>query len=173
MDVVTAEDGCRTFASMLPSIPSPNVTFPDAPKRPRRSWTPVEQAAHLTDFAASGLSATAFCRRLGIRRATLARWRQRAAAAPAARPALRRVEARRGERRPGAAGFAAVTVVADAAGLPGLPAPSPSPAAPVPPSLSLVLRAPSGVAADVAGLDVATAAALLRAVLTPPPAGAA
>jgi len=149
-------------------LPSPNVTAPDAPKRPRRSWPPAEQAAHLADFAASGLSATAFCRRLGIRRATLARWRQRAAPTP------RRLE-HRVARRPGAVGFAAVTVVPDAA---HGPAPSASPAAaPLAPSLTsslaLVLRAPSGVAADVTGLDLAAAAALLRAVLTPAGAGAA
>ncbi len=157
---------------MLPSIPSPNVTSPDAPKRPRRSWTPAEQAAHLADCAASALSATAFCRRLGIRRATLARWRQRAAAGPTPRPA----EGPRVERRPSAAGagFAAVTVVAEPArAVGGPPAPSALPAAPITRSLTLVLRAPSGVAADVAGLDVAAAAALLRAVLTPVPSGAA
>ena len=146
-------------------ITSPNITSPDAPKRPRRSWPPAEQAAHLADFAASGLSATAFCRRLGIRRATLARWRQRASATP------RRVE-HRGAGRPGAVGFAAVTVVPDAVHAAG-PAPSASPAAARAPSLTLVLRAPSGVAADVAGLDLATAVTLLRAVLTPATASVA
>ena len=143
-------------------ITSPNTTLPDASKRPRRSWTPAEQAAHLADFAASGLSATAFCRRLGIRRATLARWRQRAAGASTPR----RVEPRVA-RRPGAMGFAAVTVVPDTVRA-EVPAPSAAPAAPLSRSLTLVLRAPSGVAADVAGLDVAAAAALLHAVLTPP-----
>lgn len=141
---------------MTLSFPSPHVTDPDALKRPRRSWTPAEQAAHLADFTASGLSATAFCRRLGIRRATLARWRQRAAAAPTSRRVAPRVA-----RRPGAVGFATVTVVPDAA---YGPAPSASPVAPL---LTLVLRAPSGVVADVAGLDLATATALLRAVLAP------
>jgi len=132
-------------------IPSSNTTSPDAPKRPRRSWTPAEQAAHLTDFAASGLSATAFCRRLGIRRATLARWRQRAAVST---PIPRR------EARPRAlaAGFAAVAVVPEAVGVP----PSASP-----PALTLVLRAPTGVEAECAGLDVVGAAALLRVVLAP------
>ncbi len=152
---------------MTPFTTSPNAASPDAPKRPRRSWPPAEQAAHLADFAASGLSATAFCRRLGIRRATLARWRQRAAAVPAATAA----PARTTWRRAASAGFAAVTVVPDALG--GTPAPDVPSAAPLTPSLSLVLRAPSGVAADVAGLDVAAAAALLRAVLTPATAGAA
>ncbi len=146
---------------MTLSITSPNAPPPDAPKRPRRSWTPGEQAAHLADFGTSGLSATAFCRRLGIRRATLARWRQRAAADSTPHRVERRVA-----RRPGAVGFAAVTVVPDAAHA-AVPAPSASPAAPLAPSLTLVLRAPSGVAADVAGLDLAAAAALLRAVLTP------
>ncbi len=148
---------------MLPSIASPNVTTPDAPKRPRRSWTPAEQAAHLADFTASGLSATAFCRRLGIRRATLARWRQRAGAAPTAQPRpARPVPPRRGT----GTAFATVTVVPDAAR-----APTPSAPTPLAPSLTLVLRAPSGVAADVAGLDVAAAAALLRAVLAPAASG--
>ncbi len=152
---------------MLSFLPSPNTTSPDAPKRPRRSWTPAEQAAHLADFAASGLSATAFCRRLGIRRATLARWRQRASAAV---PSISRRAAR---PRVGAAGFAAVTVVPDVvhAEVP-VPAPSAAPPAPHTASLALVLRAPSGMVADVAGLDVATAAALLRAVLVPAGGGA-
>jgi len=79
------------------------------------------------------------------------------AASPTARSAPRRVE-----RRPGVAGFAAVTVVPDAARAVGAP-----PAPLVTPSLTLVLRAPSGVAAECAGLDVAGAAALLRAVLAP------
>ena len=136
---------------MLPASSSPNATSPDAPKRPRRSWTPTEQAAHLADFTASGLSATAFCRRLGIRRATLARWRERAAASPTRR---------RVERRHVAAGFAAVTVVPEAGGAPG-------PGTPPAPPLTLVLRAATGVEADVAGLDVAAAAALLRAVFAP------
>ncbi len=153
---------------MTLSLLSPNGMSADAPKRPRRSWTLAEQTTHLADFAASGLSATAFCRRLGIRRATLARWRQRAATT-AGRPP-RRVEAGHVARRPGASGFAAVTVVPDAA---HRPAPSASPAPPLPPVLALVLRAPSGMVADVAGLDVATAAALLRAVLTPATPGAA
>jgi len=151
---------------MLPSITSPNATSPDAPKRPRRSWTSAEQAARLADFAASGLSATAFCRRLDIRRATLARWRQRAAAGPPPR----RGAAPHVERRPGAAGFAAVTVVPEPA---HAPAPSAPVASPLPRLLTLVLRAATGVEAECAGLDVATAAALLRAVLTPAPAGAA
>lgn len=154
------------------SITSPNVTSPGVAKRPRRSWTPAEQAAHLADFTASGLSATAFCRRLGIERATLARWRQRASTTGPAR-------GRRATRPPaGAAGFAAVTVASEAA---PVERPDPTPCATwtvpstpsLPRSLTLVLRAPSGVAADVAGLDVATAAMLLRAVLTPaagPPA---
>ncbi len=146
---------------MLPSLASPNTTSPDALKRPRRSWTPAEQAAHLADFAASGLSATAFCRRLGIRRATLARWRQRAAAAPTPPPPRTRPAP---PPRAAGTGFAAVTVVPDES---GAPAPGAPPVAPHPRSLTLVLRAPSGVAADVAGLDVAAAAALLRAVLVP------
>ena len=137
---------------MTLSLPSPHGTPPDAPKRPRRSWTVAEQAADVADFAASGLSATAFCRRLGIRRATVARWRQRATAGPTSRPA---------RRRPAAATFAAVTVVPD-------PPRDAAPGAPPTAACSLVLRAPSGVTADVAGLDVATAAALLRAVLMPP-----
>ncbi len=146
---------------MTLSSTSPNVTLPEAPKRPRRSWTPGEQAAHLAEFAASGLSATAFCRRLGIRRATLARWRQRASAAVPPVP-------RRDARPRTAAGFAAVTVVPEAAPAEALvPAPSAPQAPPLPRSLSVVLRAPSGVAADVTGLDLATAAALLRAVLAP------
>ena len=150
---------------------SPDLAPLETPKRPRRSWTPAEQAAHLADFAASGLSATAFCRRLGIRRATLARWRQRASAA------LPPVPHRAARPRAVAAGFAAVTVVPDPAHAPApVPAPSASPTplvASLTPSLALVLRAPSGVVADVAGRDVATAAALLHAVLTPATAGAA
>ncbi len=144
---------------MTLSLSSPNITPPEATKRPRRSWPPAEQAAHLADFAASGLSATAFCRRLGIRRATLARWRQRAATTTPG-PTPRPVAGRRVEPPRAAAGFAAVTVVADVADVPPPGAPPPGP-------LTLVLRAPSGVAADVAGLDVATATALLRAVLAP------
>ncbi len=155
---------------MLPSTSSPNVTSPDAPKRPRRSWTPAEQAAHLADFAASALSATAFYRRLGIRRATLARWRQRAGAAPAVQPRpARPVPPRRGT----GTAFAAVTVVPDAARAVGATLTPSAPPMPLAASLTLVLRAPSGVAADVAGLDVAAAAALLRAVLAPAASGVA
>ena len=143
---------------MTLDIASPNGTSPDTPKRPRRSWTLAEQTAYVADFAASGLSATAFCRRLGIRRATLARWRQRAAGVPTPRRAAPRIT------RSGAGGFAAVTVVPDAAPTEAVvPARSTLSTAP----LALVLRAPSGVVADVAGLNVATAAALLRAVLAP------
>ena len=54
-----------------------------------------------------------------------------------------------------------------------MPTPSAAPHMPLAPSLTLVLRAPSGVVADVADLDLATTAALLRAVLTPATAGAA
>lgn len=140
---------------MTIALPSPNDTPPDAPKRPRRSWSVAEQAAYVADFTASGLSATAFCRRLGIRRATLARWRQRAAAGPAPR---------RAHRRPGPATFAAVTVVPDPP-RDVVPVPGAPPLA----ALTLALRAPSGVVADVAGLDLAAAAALLRAVLVPTP----
>ncbi|HEY0778367.1 MAG TPA: hypothetical protein VGD56_10425 [Gemmatirosa sp.] len=131
---------------MLPAISSPNTTPPDASKRPRRSWTLAEQTVYVADFAASGLSATAFCRRLGIRRATLARWRQRAAGAPTP-PRI---------ARSGAVGFAAVTVVPAIAHA-ARAAPSTAPAAPLVPPLALLLRAPTGVVADVAGLDVATA----------------
>jgi transposase-like protein len=92
---------------MTLSIASPNTTSLKAPKRPRRSCTPAEQAAHLAAFTAGGLSATAFYRRLGIRRATLARWRQRASAAGPARG--RRATHPRAE----APSFAAVTVMPD------------------------------------------------------------
>ncbi len=72
-------------------------------------------------------------------------------------------------RRGTGTAFAAVTVIPDAAR-----APTPSaPPTPLPRSLTLVLRAATGVEAECAGLDGATAAALLRAVLTPAPAGAA
>ena len=138
----------------------------DAPKRPRRSWTLAEQAAYVADFAASGLSATAFCRRLGIRRATLARWRERARATAGTAPGA---TSRRPTRRRLQTGFAAVTVVPDAVAAsstrqtPTTGAGAGAGAG----AFTLVLRAPSGVAADVTGLDLATAAALLRAVLTP------
>jgi hypothetical protein len=130
----------------------------DAPKRSRRSWTRAEQVAHLADFASSGLSATAFCRRLGIGRSTLTRWRQRAAAPPT--PPRRRGRPA-APRRAAGSGFATVAIVPDG------PMVAQAPRVGSVPPLTLVLRAPSGVAADVAGLDVATAAALLRAVLTP------
>ncbi|HEY0777400.1 MAG TPA: transposase [Gemmatirosa sp.] len=142
---------------------SPNDTPPDASKRPRRSWTIAEQTAYVADFAASGLSATAFCRRLGIRRATLARWRQRAAVGATPRRVAHQIA------RSGAGGVAAVTVVPDIAHAARAAAPSTASAAP----LALVLRVRSGVVADVAGLDVTTAAALLRAVLMPATAGVA
>ena len=164
--MVTGGGGRGTFAPMPLSLPSPNGTPPDASKRPRRSWTVAEQTAYVADFAASGLSATAFCRRLGIRRATLARWRLRATGTPTPHRVAPRIA------RSGAGGFAAVTVVPDTLHAAG-PAPSAVPVAPLLPPLTLVLRAPSGVVADVAGLDVATAAALLRAVLTPAAAASA
>ena len=151
--MVTAGGGRGTFARMTSPLPSA-----EAPRRSRRSWTRAEQAAHLADFAASGLSATAFCRRLGIGRSTLTRWRQRAAARPLT-PRRRRRPAT--PRRTAGAGFATVAVVPDAATAAQAPVLGDAPL------LTLVLRTPSGVAADVAGLDVASAAALLRAVLTP------
>lgn len=139
--------------------PTPSA---DAPRRSRRSWTRAEQAAHLADFATSGLSATAFCRRLGIGRSTLTRWRQRAAAPPTT---ARRRERPATSRRAAGAGFATVALVPDARDVPM--AASAALATRVRPGgLTLALRAPSGVVADVAGLDVASAAALLRAVLT-------
>lgn len=58
-------------------------------------------------------------------------------------------------RRAGAGSFAAVTVVPDTA------------------RAEVAAPAPSGVAADVAGVDLAAAAAVLRAVLVPATAGAA
>ena len=148
---------------MISPIPSP-----DAPRASRRSWTRAEQAEHLADFAASGLSATAFCRRLGIGRNTLTRWRQCAAARPTSPRRRGRLAA---PRRAAGAGFATVALVPDALVLDALVpdaamAAHASPGGGVPP-LTLVLRAPGGVVADVAGLDVASAAALLRAVLAP------
>ncbi|HEY0776584.1 MAG TPA: hypothetical protein VGD56_01335, partial [Gemmatirosa sp.] len=85
-------------------LPSPNDILPDAAKRPRRSWTIAEQTAYAADFAASGLSATAFCRRLGIRRATLARWRQRAPDRAVRRGVLRGRDRRAGRRTRGGTG---------------------------------------------------------------------
>ena len=161
--MVTVGCGSGTFARMT----SPTSSA-EAPRRSRRSWTRAEQAAHVADFAASGLSATAFCRRLGIGRSTLTRWRQRTAATPAA---LRRRGRPATPRRAAAAGFATVALVPDgsAAQVPKVHEPRAGSAAPLTHALTLVLRAPSGVAADVAGLDVAAAAALLRAVLMPEP----
>ena len=164
MHVVTARGGRCTFARMTSPISSA-----EARRRSRRSWTRAEQAAHLAEFAASGLSATAFCRRLGVGRSTLTRWRQRAAARPT--PPQRPTPQRRGRpaapRRAAGSGFAAVAVVPDAGSASSTrqtPGTSTRAGTSV---LTLVLRAPSGVAADVTGLDLATAAALLRAVLTP------
>ena len=152
---------------MTLSLPSLNAAPSDTAKRPRRSWPLAEQTAYVADFAASGLSATAFCRRLGIRRATLARWRQRAAAVPSAPPHRGR-PAPRG--RVAASGFAAVTLVSEA---PHGSVPAVVPSAPVALPFTLKLRAASGVEVECAGLDVATAVALVRAVLTLATAGAA
>src|SRR5687767_12052503 len=56
--------------------------------RRRRQWTAAERTACLRAFAASGQSATAFCRERGVPRATLTLWRRTASApTPAARPA--------------------------------------------------------------------------------------
>jgi transposase-like protein len=158
LHVVTAGWVRGTLARMT----SP-VLSADAPRRSRRSWTRAEQAAHLADFATSGLSATAFCRRLGIGRSTLTRWRQRAAASPS--PARRRGRPATA-RRPASAGFATVALVPDGRDVP-LAASAALSTRAQPGGLTLALRAPSGMVADVAGLDVASAAALLRAVLTP------
>ena len=54
--------------------------------RRRRPWTAAEKTAVLRAFAASGQSATAFCRERGVPRATLTLWRRTAGTRPASTP---------------------------------------------------------------------------------------
>ena len=76
-------------------------------------------------------------------------------------------------RRPAGAGFATVAVVPEAGHASSARHPPDLAARAGTRVLTLMLRAPSGVAADVTGLDLASAAALLRAVLTPAAAAGA
>lgn len=117
--------------------------------RRRRQWTATEKAACLKAFAASGRSATAFCRETGVPRATLALWQRAARDAAASRP------------HP-VATFAAVEVVAPRAR--SLPS---SVAAGAPAGLTLALRTPDGLEAALTGLDAGSAVTVLRGVLAP------
>lgn len=134
-------------------------------RRRRRPWTAAEKTACLRAFAASGQSATAFCRVHGVPRATLTLWRRTAGAVPSSAPPA------------DTARFARVAVVAPAApqALPSAAPPAPEELAPLT-LLTLALRTPDGLEAVVTGLDATTAVAVLRGVLTPLPtrrAGAA
>jgi transposase-like protein len=124
--------------------------------RRRRQWTAAEKTACLRAFAASGQSATAFCRERGVPRATLTLWRRTARPpSPSALPC------------DGGAPFARVEVVA--AQTP--PAPPARTAAPTPAAgeLTLALRTPAGLEAVVTGFDLMAAIAVLRGVLAAPP----
>ena len=92
----------------------------------------------LSAFARSGQTITAFCGETGVPRATFTLWRREARDAQAS-----------GRTRAMSA-FARVEVV------PPLPSAG----------LTLVVRAPSGVATELSGLPAATAAALVRLMLT-------
>ncbi len=129
--------------------------IPGAPARRRRPWTAAEKSACLRAFAASGQSATAFCRAHGVPRATLTLWR-RTAGACSAHP-------QPSDEAAPPARFAQVQVV-------DLPAP---PAPPERAPLTVALRTPDGLEAVVTGLDAPTAVAVLRGVLAPRRAGAA
>jgi hypothetical protein len=107
----------------------------------RRRWSAAEKAAHLAAFARSAWTADQFCRARDIPRSTFALWQREARGAPARRAARSR--------------FAAVDVVArPVATAPGA-------------GMVFRVRSPAGVDAELAGLDRATAVALLRVVLHP------
>jgi transposase-like protein len=131
--------------------------------RRRRPWTAAEKTAVLRAFAASGQSATAFCREHEVPRATLTLWRRTAGALPASAPPT-------GDAAP----FARVELVT-----PPAPSEAPAPGVSAPAALApltLALRTPDGLEVAVTGLDATTAVAVLRGVLAPLPtrrAGAA
>lgn len=137
-----------------------------APAGPRRRpWTAAEKTACLQAFAASGQSATAFCRAHGVPRATLALWRRTAGATPAhPQPS--------GEAAPPAR-FAQVELVdrpaSPAAATPKAITTAAMPAPPEFAPLTLALRTPAGLEAVVTGLDATTTVAVLRGVLVPLP----
>lgn len=134
------------MSKRLPSVPVVRRRRPGV----RRHWTEAEKAAYLAAFTRSAASATGFCRATGVPRATFMLWQREARAARAAQGP---------RRRGGPSGFAAVELVtaADAAALPALGKTPP---------LTLVVRGPGGVAAELTGVDAATAVLLVRLVLT-------
>ena len=115
--------------------------------RRRRPWTAAEKTAVLRAFAASGQSATAFCRARGVPRATLTLWRRTAGTPPASVPPA------------DAARFARVEVVAP-------PAPPDVPPT-LPLELTVALRTAGGLEAVITGLDAPAAVAVLRGVFAP------
>ncbi|MEP7346606.1 MAG: hypothetical protein ABI877_15150 [Gemmatimonadaceae bacterium] len=118
-------------------------TLQSARRRPGgpRRWSAAEKAAHLAAYATRGLGLQAYCTATGVPRATLTYWQRQARA-------LR--EARVPRSRPT---FARVEVV-------------PSP--PAVSGLTMVVRGPAGLAAELTGLDAPTAVRVLRAVFGTP-----
>lgn len=71
----------------MTSINSPALateTNLDPRRRRRRRWTAEQKAALLARFATSELTATRFCREIGVHAATFSQWRRRLAVPPGA-----------------------------------------------------------------------------------------
>ena len=103
-----------------------------------RRWSAAKKSQYLAAFRRSGETVRVFCARVGVPRSTFVLWRRDARARPgsAKRPPAR---------------FARVQEVPLGAA-PGV--------APL-----MVIRAPNGLALEVAGLDVATLVTVLRGVV--------
>lgn len=101
----------RPFSPVdLSNVGAPVVTT----MRRRRRWSAPERAAVLAQFAASGLSAAAFCRAAGLCAVTFSGWRRRHAAVAteaSAAPATRFATVQVGAERPAQSRAAASCVV--------------------------------------------------------------
>lgn len=131
--------------------------------RRRRPWTAAQKTAVLRAFAASGQSATAFCRAHDVPRATLTLWRRGATPVPAPR--------RQAAETPAFARVALVAAPQPPAPPDGMESATPTSVAGAP-TLTLALRAPDGLEAVLSGLDGRTAVAVLRGVFAPRAASA-
>jgi transposase-like protein len=128
--------------STLPTVVSPPPRGRGGPRR----WSAADKAAALAAFATTRLTLKAFCAKRGVPRATFGFWRREVRAARAPQPS--RTPPRSPARRDRPT-FARVE----------LPPPPP------PRAMTLVVRGPGGIEAELTGLDASMVVTMVVTVL--------
>ena len=143
---------------VMQTMTAESASIRESTPQRRRRWTDEEKAATLVMLAESGMSVAAFSRAMDIPEATLYLWRRQACGDMSADSEVQFAEVQ----------FAEVQVVDRGAGTPQTAVRDDTVgAASVGPGLTMALRWPTGMMAEITGLDPQTIGAVVRALALP------